>query len=188
MDKRFLRAFLTPSSTVIEGYVLYPWCIKHRLWLEGIESPFMQSDAPIEVSDLMVALRVCSESGIGRPTIRERLLGIRLALDKKRFQRSCSAFVQHMDTTPGWPKFFERKDEGAGGPNIPWPLAIVCNLIKNGMTYEAAMQMPEAKAVWLSTAFAISGGAKLELLTTEDEELIDYLQKERDRKKDEPTA
>ena len=189
MDKRFLRAFLTPSRTVIEGYSLYPWCIKHRLWLEGIDSPFMRSDAPIEVGDLLLVLRICSETEIDRPSLRERFLGIRLALDKARFEAACRAFVQHTDTTAGWPKFFEKKDESSGGgPNTPWPLAIVCNLIKNGMTYESAMQMPEAKAIWLSTAFAISAGAKLELLTTEDEELIDSLQRERDQQKNEPTA
>lgn len=189
MDKRFLRAFLTPSRTVIEGYSLYPWCLKHRLWLEGIESPFMRPDAPIEVADLLLALKVCSESELGRPTIREHYLGICFAISRDRFEAACRAFVQHTDTTAGWPKFYERKDEGGGaGPSTPWPLAIVCNLVKNGVTYEAALQMPEAKAIWMSTAFAISAGAKLELLTTEDEELIDSLQKERDRQKNEPTA
>jgi hypothetical protein len=62
------------------------------------------------------------------------------------------------------------------------------NLIKNGITYQDAMQMPESKAIWLSTAFAISAGAKLELLTTEEEELIDHLQQVEDSKKNEPTT
>jgi hypothetical protein len=38
--------------------------------------------------------------------------------------------------------------------------------------------MPEAKAIWLSTAFNIQAGAKLHLLTTDDEELIDRLKAE----------
>jgi hypothetical protein len=34
------------------------------------------------------------------------------------------------------------------------------------------MQMPEAKAIWLSAVFSIQGGAKMDILSTDDEELI----------------
>jgi len=189
MDKRFLRAFLTPSRTVIEGYSLYPWCIKHRLWLEGIESPFMEHEKPIGIPDLILALRLCSEQGIGEPTWREKWLAYRLHADPARFYLACRAFSDHTNTSDSWPKFYTPKDgKGEGGSNIPWVLSIMTNLIKNGITYQDAMQMPESKAIWLSTAFAISAGAKLELLTTEEEELIDHLQQVEDSKKNEPTT
>jgi hypothetical protein len=35
--------------------------------------------------------------------------------------------------------------------------------------------MPESKAIWLSTGFLISNGAKLDVLSTDDEDLLDSL-------------
>lgn len=179
MDKRFLRAFLTPSCTYVEGYRLYPWCIKHRIWLMGIESPFVREDSEITVPDLLIALKVCSETPIGKPTWGDKWLGFRLTMNRERFQAACKALVGHMDTSEVWPKFYEKKNEsGSGdGGTVPWPLSIVANLTKHGISYQDAMQMPEAKAIWLSTVFAINAGAKLSILTTEDEELIDSLPK-----------
>jgi hypothetical protein len=37
--------------------------------------------------------------------------------------------------------------------------------------------MPEAKAIWLATTFSIQSGSKIEILTTEDEALLDELAK-----------
>jgi hypothetical protein len=39
------------------------------------------------------------------------------------------------------------------------------------------MQMPESKAIWFSTIFSIHAGAKLDILSTDDEDLIDSLPK-----------
>lgn len=174
MDRRFLNAFLTPSSTTVEGYVLKPWCLKHRLWLMGIGSPFMQDDAEIGVPELITALRVCSERGLGRLTLRERWLAWRLTRDKERFTRACKSFHGHMDGSLTWPRFWNRKDgEGEGSGSTPWPLLVICNLVKHGMSYEHALQMPESKALWMSAAFAIGEGAKLEFLSPEMEAEID---------------
>lgn len=177
MDKRFLEAFLTPSSTTVEGYRLFPWCLKHRIWLMGIESPFMAEDREITVPDLIIALKVCAEQPIGRPTWHDKWVGFRLTMDRARFERACRSFIGHVDTSESWPKFYEKKNEQSQGESssVPWPLSIIGNLTKHGISYQDALQMPEAKAVWISTAFAIGDGAKLTILTTEDEELIDSL-------------
>ena len=180
MDKRFLRAFLTPSRTSIEGYDLFPWCLKYRIWLQGIESPLMRQDMPITVPDLVVALQMCSETGVGRLGLRERWLGLRLALSPARFERACAAFVAYAHNGDSWPKFYEKK-EGQGGASatLPWELAVLANLVNHGVSYEAALQMPETRAIWLSTAFLINDGQALHILTTDDEELIDSLTKEK---------
>jgi hypothetical protein len=178
MDKRFLEAFLTPSRTRLEGYDLYPWCLKHRIWLEGIDSPFVDHDKPVTVSDLIIALQVCSERPVGRLTLRERWLAFRLDRDKGRFRAACEGMMAHMGSGTRWPKFWERKSEGSGpASTIPWQLGVLCNLVKNGVDYEHAMQMPESKAIWLSTGFLITNGAKLDVLSTDDEALLDSLSK-----------
>ena len=177
-DKRFLAAFLTPSRIPVEGYRLYPFCLKYRLWLEAIDSPFMSQERELTVPDLLIALRICSETGISTLGLRERWLAYRLTQDQERFQTACKAFVGYMDGADTWPRFYEKKDAQSGGGNtVPWHLLVLCNLIRHGISYENALQMPEARAIWLSTGFALSDGAKLEVLTTDDEELIDSLQK-----------
>ena len=174
MDSRFLNAFLTPGRTVIEGYPLKPFCLKHRIWLLGLRSPFMQEEQPLTVPDLLIALRVCSESNMDSLTLRDRYVGWRLAVDEDRFKRACSAFVAHMDWTETWPRFWQRKDaDTAGNESTPWALSILSNLIKNGVSYQEALEMPEPRAVWLAAAFSIAGGAKLEFLSPEMEAEID---------------
>jgi hypothetical protein len=178
MDKRFLEAFLTPSRTSLEGYTLYPWCLKHRIWLEGIGSPFLDHDKPVSVADLIIALQVCSERPVGRLTLRERWVAYRLHSDKGRFAVACQGMLAHMGSGTRWPKFWERKHESGGASaTIPWQLGVLCNLVKNGVDYEHALQMPECKAIWLSTGFLISNGAKLDVLSTDDELLLDSLSK-----------
>jgi hypothetical protein len=178
MDKRFLKAFLTPSRTVIEGYSLYPWCIKYRLWLQAIESPFLSSDRVIEPSDLIIALQVCSERGVGKIGLKEIKAGAFNTLNQERLKESCKQFVDYMDNAGSWPKFYERKDKAMGaGSTLPWELAVVCNLIKNGVNYNDALQMPEPRAIWMSTCFSISAGAELHILSSDDEDLIDSLSK-----------
>lgn len=176
MDKRFLRAFLTPSRTTIEGYRLYPWCLKYRIWLQGLDSPLMQKDTPIGVPDLIIALQLCSETGVGRLGLRERWLGLMFTLFPDRFERACSAFVTYAHTGDAWPKFFEKKEGQGGSPStLPWELSVLANLVNHGVAYDAALQMPETRAVWLSTAFLINDGASLHILSTDDEALIDSL-------------
>lgn len=174
MDSRFLNAFLTPSSTIIEGYRLKPWCLKHRIWLMGIKSPFMEDDAPIAVPDLLLALKICSEGDVGVFSFRERWVAWRLALDDKRFKAACLSFHGHIDGTDTWPRFWASKEEESGGvSSTPWPLMVICNLVKHGVSYEHAMQMPEAKALWMSAAFTIGEGAKLEFLSPEMEREVE---------------
>lgn len=145
----------------------------------GIESPFVADDKEITVPDLLIALKVCAEEPIGKPTWRDKWLGFRLTRDEARFKAACQTLVGHMDTSPAWPKFYEKKNEQKSGSTgtVPWLLSIITNLTKNGISYEQAMQMPEATAIWLSTVFAINNGAQLDILTTDDEELIDSLPK-----------
>lgn len=173
MDRRFLNAFLTPSRTLVEGYSLKPFCLKHRIWLTGIGSPFMEDDKPITVPDLLLALRICSEQNLDKPGWRDRWIAFRLTLDEERFKRACQAMVAHMDGTETWPRFWERKDREGSADATPWALSLLCNLMKHGVSYADALQMPEPRAIWLSAAFSIGEGAKLEFLSTEMEEEID---------------
>jgi hypothetical protein len=176
-DRRFLNAHLIAARTNLLGRILLPFCIKHRIWLEGLESPFLENDKEITPADLVIGLKVCAEESFGKPTWADRWLMLRLTLNRKLFAEGCRAFVRHMDTNKDWPKFYEKKESSRSGQGtVPWQMSVVASLCKNGITYAEAMQMPEAKAIWLAAVFAIQGGAKMDILSTDDEELIESLE------------
>jgi len=177
-DRRFLNAHLIAARTNVLGRILLPFCIKHRIWLQAIDSPFLESDKEITPADLIIGLKVCAEEPFGKPTWADRWLMLRFTLNRKLFAEGCRAFVAHIDTHKDWPKFYEKKDSQRGGEGtVPWQLSVVASLCKNGISYSEAMQMPEAKAIWLASVFSIQGGAKLDILSTDDEELIASLEK-----------
>jgi hypothetical protein len=55
---------------------------------------------------------------------------------------------------------------------------IVTNLVANGIEEQRAWEMPETQAIWLSTAFSVRAGAKVNLLTTEEEAFMESVRRE----------
>lgn len=173
-DLRFFSAFLTPAGTSILGKKLKPFCLKHRIFLEGIESPFLQQDKELTPTDLIIALKICADESIDGFTLREKWQALVLTLSKTRMAEASLAFVKHINQQASYPKFYDKK-KSQGESALPWQLSILATLIRSGITYNDALNMPEAKALWLATAFNIHQGAKIDILTTDDEALIDHL-------------
>lgn len=174
-DQRFFNAFLTPARTIILGKKLKPFCLKHRIFLEGISSPYLESDKELTPAALLIALKICAEESLDHFSLWDKWLGVRLTLNKELFAQVSLSFVRYVNQPDTFPRFYEKKEVGSSGEKMPWQLCVLATLIRNGMSYEDALTMPEAKAIWLSTAFNIQAGAKLEILTTDDETLIDQL-------------
>jgi hypothetical protein len=175
-DLRFFSAFLTPSGTSILGKKLKPFCLKHRIFLEGIASPFMEQDKELTPTDLIIALKICADESIDGFTLADKWKALVLTLSKKQMAEAALAFVKHINQQNSYPKFYEKKSSN-GESSIPWQLSILATLIRNGISYTDALNMPESKALWMATAFNIQQGAKLDILTTDDEDLIDHLAK-----------
>lgn len=179
MDNRFLRAFRDPSSRVILGKRVFPFCLKHRVRLLSIESPMvMTTEKGITPRDLLIAVKVCAEEADLRVGFWE---DVRLRVYEHRpekFAEEVARFVAHCHLD-AWPKYWDgpKSSDTADGVGIPWPLMIVTNLVANGIDEQRAWEMPEAQAIWLSTAFSTRAGAKVNLLTTEEEELMEELRR-----------
>ena len=177
MDKRFLKAFLTPRATRLLGLDLYPWCLKHRIQLTALGHPLMVG-GEVTVGDLLSFAKVCAE----KPLTAKMGLGdqwriIRVSFRKGGVNEAMEIAREHM-MLDAWPKFWEQpKTEGgeSRGGGVPWALSVIANLTRNGLSLEQAMHLPESQAVWLSTTFAVHQGAKVEVLTTDDEALLDSL-------------
>lgn len=149
--------------------------------MQAIGSPFLESDKEIKIEDLIIALKICSGESLDRAKFSDYWSAIKLTLFKDVRVAAFKAFVYYSMTNDSWPKFYDNSKNSSGSStSLPWELSVIANLTRNGISYEEALNMPEASAMWLSTAFSMHAGAKLDLLTTDDEALIDHLAKLRD--------
>jgi len=163
--------------TKLLGRFVSPFCLLHRVQLEAAESPLLRSDAGIRPLDLLVAVKICSGERIDKMTWKDSWYLGKMTSSEDYFCDQIDRFSQFVLVT-AWPKFWEKKAKAAESSGVPWPLSVVSNLIANGIPEERAWRMPECQAIWLNSAFAISKGAELKVLTTEDEELIETLEKQ----------
>jgi hypothetical protein len=176
MDKRFTSAFTDPGLTKLLGRFVSPFCLLHRVQLEAAESPLLRSGAGIRPLDLLVAVKVCSGERIDKLTLKDSWYLGRMNSNGDYFAEQIERFSNYV-LVSAWPKFWERKSKSMETSGIPWPLSVVANLIANNISEERAWTMPECQAIWLNSSFAVVKGANLKVLTTEDEELIEELEK-----------
>lgn len=179
MDNRFLRAFRDPSSRVILGKRVFPFCLKHRVRLLSIESPLVTTtEQGITPRDLLIAVKVCAEESDLRVGFLDEVRLRVYEYQPDKFKAEVARFVDHCHLQ-AWPKYWDgpKSSDTADGVGIPWPLMILTNLVANGIDEQRAWEMPEAQAIWLSTAFSVRAGAKVNLLTTEEEELMEAIRR-----------
>ena len=159
----------------ILGRLVYPFCLKHRLQLLALDSPFMrEEDAPIAAADLILAVKVCAEESL-EPTWQDTWQGVKLARSKSYMVEEGRKFLTYAGST-NWPKFWEAKESGGNSTGMPWIMSVVCNLVKHGVPEDRAWNMPEAQASWMSTGFmANEPGNRVKVLTTEEEEMLDQV-------------
>ena len=170
MDKRFLAAYIDPAPFRLLGRSLYPWCLKYRVRLMALESPLMDGHREVTPADIIFACQVCAEEPLGQVGWRDRLLIMQMSRDPSRFQLMLDAFAEYV-LVANWPKFWEKTASTKGGTSrgIPWPLAIVANLISNGIEEKRAWEMPECQAIWLNSALAVTKGADINIMSPEEE-------------------
>ena len=163
--------------TKLLGRFVSPFCLLHRVQLEAAESPLLRGAEGIRPLDLLVAVKICSGERLDKMTWKDSWYIGRMTANPDYFAEQIERFADYV-LVSAWPKFWEKKANGYETSGIPWPLTVVSALIKNGIPEERAWTMPECQAIWLNSSFAIGNGAQLKVFTTEDEELIETLEKE----------
>lgn len=173
MDKRFIQAFTEPARVRILGRLVYPFCLKHRLQLLALDSPFVREGNPtITAADVLLAVKVCAEESL-EPRWLDTWEGLKMTRSKSYLEEQARRFLQYGGAV-NWPKFWEATQRDGNSTGTPWVLSVVCNLVKNGVSEDRAWNMPEAQAIWLSTGFmTIEPGSGIKVLTTEEEEMLD---------------
>lgn len=178
MDRRFLSAFTDPTDQVkILGRKVAPFSLSHRVQLEAAESPLLRSGANIRPVDLLVAVKVCAGEPIGKPSLVDSWHIGKMANNPEYFAEQVERFSQIV-LVEAWPKFWEKQTRIGDATGIPWVLSVVANLVANGIPETRAWTMPESQAIWMNSAFAVIKGAELKVLTTDEEKLIDEMEKQ----------
>lgn len=169
MDKRFLDAFIDPAPFELLGRSLYPWCLKYRVRLTAFDSPLVTGSRGVTPADLLFACQVCAEEPLGGPIgWKDQYRLARLNDNPAKFELMLRAFSGYI-LVDDWPKFWEQTKKSGGNNGVPWPLAIVANLIASGIHEKRAWEMPECQAIWYNSAFAIRKGAEVAIMSPEEE-------------------
>lgn len=171
MDRRFILAFTDPQEIDFLGYRLPPFCLRHRVRLHAINSPFVEA-TEFTTPHMLAAIKTCAGLPIDDVSGKDKAMLHIWANNEDKFTKDVMAFRVYM-LESHWPKFWEtdRLEQRASG--MPWIINLVANLISNGVPDERAWTMPECQAIWLSTTFSGFKGVDVNLLTTEDEEAMD---------------
>lgn len=173
MDRRFLNSQIDPAGFKLLGRVLYPWCLKYRVRLHAFDSPLVTPGKDVSPADLLFACQVCAEEPLGEVGIIDRLRLNRLNENPAKFEMLLQAFAGYI-MVDNWPKFWEQDGRKSGGTSrLPWPLAIVSNLVANGIDEKRAWEMPECQAIWLNAAFAMRKGVDVAIMSPEEEAYIE---------------
>lgn len=137
----------------------------------AFDSPLITGLRTITPADLLFACQVCAEEELGGEiSHRDQLLLMSLSRNPEDFEVLLKAFAGYI-LVQNWPKFWEKNKtkSGGGDKGVPWPLAIVANLIVSGIEEKRAWEMPECQAIWLNSALAISKGADVAIMSPEEE-------------------
>ena len=175
MDGRFLRAFTDPAKVTCLGRPVYPFCLKYRVRLLAIESPFVIEGKPITPIDLLVAVKICAEKPINDLGFWDKVQLSRLARRPVILRLEIERFVDYVHSS-AWPKFWITNTKSGGtaeDAGIPWPLMVVASLVKHGFDEKRVWEMPECQAIWFNAAYSTMNGSEMKVLTTEEEAFMD---------------
>lgn len=172
MDGRFLSAFtLLPKQRSICGYKSLPICLRHRLVLTQIDSPFVDGKRIPSATDVLIAAKILSSKTLdimnGEPTKNDFEWVKKMTENDVDLRIQTENLFECIHEQSLWPVFWNKKGSTKDS-GVPWVLSVVCTLVKNGIPLEEAWTMPESQAIWMQTAFAITSGVDVSIVTDKD--------------------
>jgi hypothetical protein len=180
MEQRWIKAatILQPEIRVC-GVRLLPFSLRHRVALEAINSPVLDPKKPMTAKHLVAAVKILSSSQIADivtpPTLRQRFWVARMTFNESVLVEEVSKLISYLNEQAFWPRFWEKDSAGENKVNkagIPWQLAVIASLTRNGCTLEEAWTMPEAEAIWLHIAHSTAMGAEVSVMSDYEWEAI----------------
>ena len=180
MDARYLKAItVLPDQDKVCGRTLKAFCIRHRVVLEAINSPFLdiKNDTVIHPYDVMIAVKVMStydKTEIVKPlSVMEHYELFRMRYNKRRLIKNAAKVIAAITESISYPKLWNKNCSNKTSDKIPWTLACVANNVRNGCSLEEAWTMPEGEAVWMSISHGIYNGSDVQIVSTDDDAMLD---------------
>ena len=182
MEKRWIQAAtILPPTVKVAGSRLLPFCLRHRVALEAINSPVLDHGKSFTAKDLIIAVRILSSTDfveMRRPvSLWESLKIGYYSKSPRAFIVECVKLVNYLEAQSLMPRFWA-KSENSKDTGIPWQLAVIACLTRNGCTLDEAWIMPEAEAVWLHIAHCRASGAKVDIVSDVEWEAMENYRKE----------
>jgi hypothetical protein len=183
VDERFLQSWFVRRDWRVLGRRLQPFSLAHRLTLEAIGSPLCRGNELFTFTDLALAVCVCASPDpfrrIPAPSWADRVRFWHSTFRPAWFRSEAEAFIAYLDEHTSGPKFWEREEDGARTDSTPWPLVVATTLIRRTSLREREVwAMPLGRALWYHAAVAKLDGARLDILTTEEEAMLERLRQE----------
>jgi hypothetical protein len=178
MDARYLKATtVIPLDVKVCGKRLMPFCLRHRVQMESIDSPFLDyQKRSFKAFDVIMAVRIMStldKVRVGAPmNLREQFYLIWLNASQDRLARAVGRVLGIMFESCSYPKIWTKQEKKVK-ENIPWTLACVANNVRHGCSLEEAWTMPEGEAVWMSISHGIYNGSDIQIVSTDDDAMLD---------------
>jgi hypothetical protein len=158
------------------GRSLLPFCLRHRIALEVIDSPFIYEGKPFGPVDVINAVRVLSTHDMrgvnDKLSFKEGYHLARMRININNLKREGAKIFLYFASQSLWPRFWE-KDSSIKDNGIPWQLSVIACLVRNGHTTQEAWTMPEAEAIWLNMAHAASVTSDVKIVSDKEWEAME---------------
>jgi hypothetical protein len=183
-------ATILPPTIKVCGRRLLPFCLRHRVALQAINSPLLSMDSDIRAEDVIAGAKILSSHNIEdfrKPLSFFELIYLHnMRVSKKKLKEEAGKLLLYFHAQSFWPKFWDQEKKGKD-IGVEWPLVVVANLTKNGCSLNESWTMPEAEAVWLHVANMIAEGADVKLVTEAELEAMEKELKELEAEKNQQT-
>lgn len=179
MDGRFIDAFtLLPKQQVVCGRETRPLCLRHRIVLIAVKSPFVDGSRMPTPTDVIVFSKIISSTNMSemmqaKPSKDDFEWFDRMS-DEETLVGEIEKCLSIINNQSLWPVFWENKKGGKSG-GAPWVMSVICNLVRNGVSMEEAWTMPESQAIWMNAVFSINRGAEINIVSEEDRRAMEQL-------------
>ena len=150
--------------------------------LEAIGSPILLTHLDATAADILAAARILSShdlTELRKPTtFSEGLWLAKMRWNRKALITEAAKLHYYFEAQSLWPRFWEKSDSNKNSSGLPWPLAVVASLNRNGTTLEEAWTMPESEAVWLHIAHCAASGADISVVSDQEWEAMESYKKQ----------
>jgi hypothetical protein len=178
----FYEAFINCEHIVL-GKKLLPFCLRHCLFLEAIDSPYMKVlngiESEITRRDLELVVLVCSAKCDILTALSKANYIQNWYIKFHSFKSASTKFLSYLSDYVALPELWEN-GESEVVLNSPWILSKATLLLsKTSMTSDEIWNMPLGELLWYCAAFAEQEGVA-QIQSDDEKSAIDEIIKQRE--------